>query len=74
MPRWLIPLLQLFAEAFLGFIREQGREEVREDIKEKTDDTQAEFDRIDDGDLSADDAFDRLRGRAGGVPPAGDGR
>jgi hypothetical protein len=72
LPDWLISLLQLFAEAFLGFIREQGREEVRQHIEDKTDETHKKFDRIDSGDLSADDAFERLRSRAAGrVPPAG---
>lgn len=35
MPGWLKALLEILAKAFLGFIREQGRAEVRKEIDDE---------------------------------------
>lgn len=73
---WGLALLRSIFEAIVEWIKEQGRIEVRDQIKEKENETNTTFNRIDSGDLSVDDAFDRLRhrpsGAAGGLPQNGD--
>lgn len=63
MPYWLKSLIELFAQAFLGFLREQGRQEVRKEIDDATELTREEWDKIDRGPADVDDALGRLQRR-----------
>lgn len=63
MPFWLKQLIELFAQAFLGFLREQGRAEVRKEIDDATEIKRDEWAEIDRRPDDVDDALGRLRDR-----------
>ncbi len=63
MPGWIKFLLELVIEAFPGFFREQGRDEVRKEIDDATELTHDEWAKIDRGPDDVDDALGRLRSR-----------
>lgn len=61
MPIWLKALLELFANAFLGFIREQGRAEVRKEIDDATELSRDEWQKIDASPADVQSSLDRMR-------------
>lgn len=61
MPGWLTALIELFANAFLGFMQEKGRAEVRKEIDDATELSRAEWERIDRAPSDADAALGRMR-------------
>ncbi len=63
MPGWIKALLELIAKAFLGFVREQGRAEVRKEVDDATEITRDEWERIDRDPPDVDASLERLRGR-----------
>lgn len=60
---WLKDLIELFLNAFAGFFKEQGREEVRNEVKEETDAIHEKHDAIDARPPDPDGAIERLRAR-----------
>lgn len=63
MPTWITWLIDLFAQAFLGFLREQGRDEVRKEVTDATELKRDEWDKIDARPDDVDAALDGLRRR-----------
>lgn len=59
---WWRQFWELFAQVFLGFLREQGRDEVRKEVQDATDKTHEKWDEIDRR-PDEPDPFDGLRRR-----------
>lgn len=63
MPGWLKFLFELVADVFLGFMREQAREEIRDDLERETDALTDAVGANDDRPVDGRDALERLRRR-----------
>lgn len=60
---WWASLLLLFIEAFMSWMKEEGREEERAAVQEKTDALHEKFDQIDNEPSDGRSALERLRAR-----------
>jgi hypothetical protein len=69
MPGWLKALIELFANAFLGFMQEQGRAEVRKEVDDATEITRKEWEQIDRAPADVDASLGRMRAHRGVSSP-----